>query len=200
MDWDKRYSEAKGYLFGEEPNAFLRRNVRYIRPGMKVLAVADGDGRNGVWMARQGTDVTSTDASQAALQKAENLAEKHAVSLNFIHADLLEDDWPENEFDLVVAIFVQFAGPEHRPKLFQSMKNALKPGGILLLEGYTPAQIKLGTGGPRAEANMYTEELLKSAFSDFELIHLHEYEAELSEGSAHAGLSALIDLIAQKPA
>jgi hypothetical protein len=99
---------------------------------------------------------------------------------------------------LVVAIFIQFAGPDDRARLFALMKDALKPGGILMLHGYRPKQIEYGTGGPPHAENMYTEELLREAFSDMDILHLESYDREIQEGEGHAGLSALIDLVARK--
>jgi len=196
--WDARYS-AQAYVFGVEPNAFLARQAHRLRPGWTALAVADGEGRNGVFLAGQGLDVLSMDASKAAQAKAAWLAEERGVRLRFELADLERWPWPEAAFDVVVAIFIQFAGPALRTAVFDGMKRALKPGGLLLLEGYRPEQIAYGTGGPPIPENLYTEELLRAAFADMEILELSAYDAEISEGAGHAGMSALIDLVARKP-
>lgn len=198
-DWNQRYSAADGYLFGTAPNAFLASQAHFFSPGMKVLAVADGEGRNGVWLAQQGLDVLSVDGSSIGLEKARKLAEQREVSLKTECADLSHWDWGAKRFDAVVGIFFQFAGPALRHKLFQGAQAALKPGGVLLLEGYRPEQLKYKTGGPSAVENLYTETLLREEFSDMEILHLASYDAELSEGSRHTGMSALIDLVARKP-
>jgi len=99
----------------------------------------------------------------------------------------------------VAAIFIQFAGPELRDQIFAGLKRALKPGGLLLLEGYRPEQIANGTGGPRVPENLYTEALLRAAFSDFEIVELSAYDAVIEEGAGHSGQSALIDLVARRP-
>lgn len=197
--WDGRYGD-ESYLFGEQPNAFLARQADRLRPGQTALAVADGEGRNGVWLARQGLTVTTTDLSPRALAKARALAERHGVSIDARLADLETWDWPSGAFDVVVGVFIQFAPPHQRDRLFGRMKQALKPGGLLLLEGYRPEQLAYGTGGPGQVENLYTETLLRDAFGDLEEISLLSYDAEIAEGSGHVGLSALIDLVARKPA
>lgn len=197
--WDQRY-EGEAYRFGEEPNAFLARQAHRLGPGQTALAVADGEGRNGVWLARQGLRVLSTDISPRAIAKARALAARHGVEIDARLADLDAWDWPVGTMDVVVAIFIQFAGPEARARHFAALKAALKPGGLLLLEGYRPEQIAYGTGGPGVVENLYTEALLREAFSDLEILELTAYDAVLAEGDAHAGPSALIDLVARKPA
>lgn len=196
--WDGRYGD-ESYLFGEQPSAFLARQADRLRPGQTALAVADGEGRNGVWLARQGLTVTTTDLSPRALAKARALAERHGVSIDARLADLETWDWPAEAFDVVVGVFIQFAPPDMRDRLFARMKQALKPGGLLLLEGYRPEQLAYGTGGPGQVENLYTEPLLRDAFGDLEEISLVSYDAEIAEGSGHVGLSALIDLVARKP-
>jgi SAM-dependent methyltransferase len=196
--WDERYS-GEGFLFGEDPNAFLASQARRLPSGGAALAVADGEGRNGVWLAEQGLDVLSLDSSAVAQSKAHKLAEKRGVSLHLECVNL--DTWafPPAAFDLVAAIFIQFAGPDLRIRLFEGIKTALKPGGLLLLEGYRPEQLAYGTGGPSTVENLYTVTLLSEAFSDFEILELNAYDAEIIEGDGHKGMSALIDLIARKP-
>ena len=196
--WDGRYGDET-YLFGEQPNAFLERQADQLRPGMTALAVADGEGRNGVWLARRGLTVTTTDLSPRAVAKARALAERHGVAIDARLADLETWDWPVEAFDVVVGVFIQFAPPGVRDRLFARMKQALKPGGLLLIEGYRPKQLAYGTGGPGQVENLYTEALLRDAFGDMEAISLASYDAEIAEGSGHVGLSALIDLVARKP-
>jgi len=99
-----------------------------------------------------------------------------------------------------VAIFIQFAPPPERDRIIEGIRRTLKPGGVLILQGYTPKQIEYGTGGPPSAANMYTSELLREWFGDWDIRHLHEHESFISEGTHHHGMSALIDLVAKKPA
>jgi cyclopropane fatty-acyl-phospholipid synthase-like methyltransferase len=196
--WNTRYGASDELLFGAEPNAFLRAQRPLMEPGMRALAIADGEARNGVWLAEQGLDVVSLDISEVAQEKAARLARSRNVSLDLRLVDALQWEWPSEEFDIVVAIFIQFAGPEEREILFDKMKKALRKGGILLLEGYRPEQIAYATGGPSAVENLYTADMLREAFADFEILRLDSYDAEISEGAAHSGMSALIDLVAKR--
>lgn len=195
--WDERYA-GDGYLFGTEPNAFLRSQQALLKQGAYCLAVADGEGRNGVWLAGQGLRVLSVEASAVALNKAKKLAQQRAVNVDFELADLLQWDWGVNRFDVVVAIFIQFTGAEQRGEMFAKIKRCLKPGGLLLLQGYTPRQLEYKTGGPPVAENLYTEPMLRSAFSEMEIIHLREHDDIIREGTGHRGMSALIDLVAKK--
>jgi cyclopropane fatty-acyl-phospholipid synthase-like methyltransferase len=195
--WDGHYAEAH-YIFGTEPNVFLASQRALLKPGQRALAVADGEGRNGVWLAQQGLHVVSVDFSAPAVEKARKLAAERAVSVNFHVADVMTWTWPVNAFDVVAAIFIQFASPEQRSVLFRRIKDALKPGGILILQGYTPKQLEYKTGGPPCAENMYTDALLRESFADMEILHLREHEAFIAEGTKHYGQSALIDLVARK--
>jgi SAM-dependent methyltransferase len=196
--WDARF-EGEAYRFGEAPNAFLARQAGRLSPGMSVLAVGDGEGRNGVWLAEQGLDVHSLDISPRAVDKARRLAARRGLSIRAEVTDLLHWQWPPAVYDAVVAVFVQFAGPAWQDRLFAGMKSTVRPGGLIILEGYRPEQIAFGTGGPPDPTYMYTHDLLQAAFADFEMLELAAYDAELSEGDAHAGLSAVIDLVARRP-
>lgn len=196
--WNTRFASTDDFVFGTEPNEFMVSQAHRFTPGMKVLAAADGEGRNGVWLAQQGLDVTSVDGSGVALEKAVRLAKERGVTLETICADLVTWDWGHNVYDAVVAIFIQFAGPRLRPILFQRAAQALKPGGVLLLQGYRPEQLEYRTGGPSAVENLYTEDQLRAELAHMDIIHLASYDAELSEGSGHKGMSALIDVVARK--
>src|SRR5690606_34348839 len=144
--------------------------------------------------------VLSIDASPIGLQKARQLAERRGVHLRTELVDIAAYDWPEGRFDVVVGIFFQFAGPALRDAIFTGMARSLAPGGLLLIEGYTPKQLDYGTGGPSAVENLYTEALLAEKFAALDIVELRSYEAEINEGTHHKGLSALIDLVARKPA
>jgi cyclopropane fatty-acyl-phospholipid synthase-like methyltransferase len=195
--WDERYSSEE-YLFGTEPNAFLESQKHLLRPGMSCLAVADGEGRNGVWLAQHGLQVLSVEASPVALEKARRLAARRGVEVEFEQADLAHWHWGESRFDAVAAIFIQFAAPELREQMFAGIRQCLKPGGLLLLQGYTPRQLEYRTGGPSAAGNLYTEQLLRTAFGDMEWLHFAEHDDIINEGTGHSGMSALIDLVARK--
>jgi cyclopropane fatty-acyl-phospholipid synthase-like methyltransferase len=195
--WNARFAGAD-YLFGTTPNAFLVSQRDRLKPGQRALAVADGEGRNGVWLAQQGLDVLSVDFSPVALEKAAALAAARGVALRTECADLAAWDWGPSRFDVVAAIFIQFAAPPVRALIFRRMQEVLKPGGLLMLEGYRPKQLEYKTGGPSQAENLYTAELLRTAFADMTILHLAEYDADVDEGSGHKGTSALIDLVARK--
>ena len=198
--WNERFLASEDYVFGKEPNAFLvRQAASRLKPGMTVLAVADGEGRNGVWLAEQGCDVWSMDSAPAASKRARMLAAERGVSMHVITADATEMDWNERQFDMVVGIFFQFANPQLRAKLFSGMKQATKSGGYLLVEGYGLKQLEYKTGGPGIPEHLYTLELMREHFGDMAIEVLEEYDAQLSEGKGHHGMSALVDLVARKP-
>ncbi|TNC99620.1 MAG: methyltransferase type 11 [Gallionellaceae bacterium] len=195
--WDERYSGDE-YFYGTEPNAFLVSQHTLLKPGMKCLAVADGEGRNGVWLAEQGLDVLSVDASPVAQAKAQRLAQQRGVKMQFAQMDLMTWDGEGETFDVVAAIFIQFVGPAQRPQLFANLKRFIKPGGMLLLQGYTPRQLDYKTGGPSQVENLYTEAMLREAFADMDILHLSEHDDIIHEGAGHNGMSALIDMVARK--
>lgn len=196
--WDQRFS-GDDYLFGTAPNAFLASQSHRLTGGGKALSVADGEGRNGVFLAKQGYDVLSTDFSPVALEKAKKLATAAGVKLATECVDVAAWDWGVPRFQVVVAIFIQFLVPGLREQVFQKMKDVLVPGGLLFLEGYRPEQLGYGTGGPSEVENLYTRELLEREFADMEILHLADYDADINEGARHKGMSALIDLVARKP-
>lgn len=196
--WDERYA-GSDYHFGTEPNGFLVAQRGLLNAGGHCLAIADGEGRNGVWLAEQGLCVLSLDNSAVALNKARALAQQRGVIVEFAQVDLLQWDWPESRFDVVAAIFIQFAAPVQREQLFANIKRCLKPGGLLLLQGYTPRQHEYRTGGPSQVENLYTEALLRESFADLDILHLQEHDDIIREGAGHSGMSALIDLVARKP-
>lgn len=197
--WNKRFAEAgDDYLFGDAPNSFLASQRELLKPGMKALSVADGDGRNGVFMASLGLQVLSVDFSPVAQQKAKQRAKSKSLDLEFREVNLHNWDWPKEEFDLVVVVFIQFSSAAERPGVFAGIQQALKPGGLLLLAGYRPEQLEYGTGGPADAENMYTEEILRDGFSGMDITHLRGHDDQVREGSGHHGMSALIDMVAYK--
>ena len=195
--WNRRFSEA-GYLFGTEPNTWLRDHAHVWEAGQRVLCIADGEGRNSVWLADRGLTVDAFDISEVAVRKARDFARITGVKVNFAVADIATLPWPRSIYDGVAAIFFQFADPELRTRIFAGMVQCLKPGGIIVLQGYTPRQLEYRTGGPPLASHMYTPELLREAFRDLDILELREYEAELQEGNGHHGHSALIGMVARK--
>jgi SAM-dependent methyltransferase len=196
--WDARYN-VPDYVFGTEPNRFLADQRERLAPGMRALAVADGEGRNSVWLARCGLAVDAFDVSPVGVDKARRLAADAGVAVNSHVSDCDAWPWRPETYDLVAAIFVQFADPEMRARLFANITRALRPGGLLVLQGYTPKQLEFGTGGPGRLDHLYSEDMLRAAFADLDIVELRLYEAELNEGSRHSGPSALVGMVAKKP-
>ncbi len=196
--WNQRFAD-EGYVFGREPNEYLRANAPLLPPGGRVLCVADGEGRNSVWLARQGLNVEAFDISAVGVEKARRLAADAGVSVEFTVAECDTWAWSVEKHDVVVAIFVQFADPAMRARLFASMVHALKPGGVLILQGYAPKQLDYKTGGPGELSHLYTADLIRESFKTLHTVELVEYEAELNEGARHAGRSALLGFVARKP-
>lgn len=196
--WNRRFSE-QGYLFGTEPNAWLHDHAGLWQAGERVLSVADGEGRNSVWLAQQGLTVDAFDISEVGVRKARDFARVTGVKVNFAVSDITTLQWPVSIYDGVVAIFIQFAEPAQRQRIFRGMVQCLKPGGRVVLQGYTPKQLDYRTGGPPFASHMYSEGLLRDAFADLEILELREYETELAEGTGHKGRSALIGMVARKP-
>lgn len=197
--WEERFANSDDYVFGTEPAQFLTEHAAYLTPGQTALSVADGEGRNSVYMAAKGMEVTAYEFAPTAIARARDLAAEHGVSVDFREVDILNHDWPEDAFDLVAGIFIQFVGPDARRVQFEGMKRSLKPGGVLLLHGYTPEQLEHGTGGPPFAENMYTEGQLATDFVGWEILENRAYEREVQEGRGHVGMSALIDFVARKP-
>ena len=195
--WETRYS-APGYAFGQEPNFFLAACKHLLPKGGRAFAVADGEGRNGVWLAQQGLDVVSLDFSPSAQAKAATLARERGVVMTIERGDVHNCDYPEAAFDVLCEIFTQFSTPAERARKWAGMKKALKPDGLLILIGYTLKQLQYGTGGPKEIEKLYTRALLEEAFGGFRDLKVAEEELDMHEGASHAGLSAVIHLTGRK--
>lgn len=196
--WETRYA-VPDYAFGKVPNYFLASCKALLPPSGRALAVADGEGRNGVWLAEQGLDVVSIDFSPSAQKKARALAAERGVNVDIRQADIHAFAYPDAAFDVVVEIFTQFSSPAERAVKWAGMRRALKSGGLLIVHGYTPKQLDYGTGGPKEIENLYTRAMLETAFGDFRDVTFVEEEREIHEGTSHGGMSAMIGLTARKP-
>jgi len=196
--WNERYA-GPDYLFGESPNEFVRASASHLRAGQSALCVADGEGRNSVWLAERGLRVTAFDFAPNAVEKARRLARQRNVHVDHRMGDIETWAFAPGEYDALVVIFIQFLAPEERDDAFARMQSAVKPGGLFLLEGYRPEQLQYRTGGPGAIENLYTREWVEQTFRGWETLALREYDAVLQEGTRHTGMSALIDLVARKP-
>jgi len=195
--WEARFS-VPDYVFGKEPNYFLKSCAPLLPATGKVLAIADGEGRNGVWLAERGLDVLSIEYSDSAREKAKALAKERNVNAVFERADVHEWRYPEAAFDVVVDIFTQFSTPPQRATKWAGVRRTLRPGGLLILQGYTPKQLQYGTGGPKVVEQLYTRAMLEEAFGDLRNLTIVEEEREMDEGAAHSGMSAVINLTGRK--
>ncbi|MFY9835639.1 MAG: class I SAM-dependent methyltransferase [Xanthobacteraceae bacterium] len=196
--WEARFAVPE-YAFGKEPNEFLKACKHLLSPSGRALAVADGEGRNGAWLAEQGLDVLAIDFSPSAQRKARALVAERHVHVTFLQADVHDWDYPQSAFDVVVEIFTQFSAPAERSRKWAGMRRALKSGGLLIIVGYTPKQLEYATGGPKQRENLYTRAMLEQAFGDFRDLRIVEEERELREGASHAGMSAVVGLTGRKP-
>jgi SAM-dependent methyltransferase len=193
--WDERYS-AEGYAYGTTPNKFLEENVNCIPKG-KILSLAEGEGRNAVFLARQGYSVTAVDASLVGLNKARKLARENEVVVEFIHADLAAFDLGENKWDGIVSIFCPLPS-SLRKDLHKKVIVGLKRDGVFLLEAYTPDQLKHDTGGGNSVDLMQSEESLSLELAGLKFKHLIELERNVIEGLYHTGIGAVVQAIASK--
>ena len=194
--WDERYSSA-GYAYGTEPNEFLVATASRL-PAGRILCLGEGEGRNAVWLARQGYEVTAVDASRVGLQKAQRLAASHQVTITTVHADLAEYEIAPGHWDGIVSIFCHLP-PALRSDVHRRCVDGLSPGGVMLLEAYTPKQLNLRTGGPATADLMMDVETLRTELAGLEFLDLQEREREIREGDFHQGLGAVVQLVGRKP-
>ncbi len=198
--WDERFSQVD-WMYGREPNRFLASLKNRLPSSGTALAVGDGEGRNGVWLARQGLDVTAIDASAVGLAKGEGLAVEHGVQALYhtVEEDLQEWDWPREHYDLVAAIFIHYPSAM-RKAMHDRYVAALKPGGLLVMECFEKRQLENGTGGPRDLDLLYDLNELKLDFTALELEMADDLDQDLHEGEFHKGQSALIRIVGRKRA
>ena len=194
--WDSRFGVDE-YVYGTEPNAFLVAQAGGLVPGGRVLVPGDGEGRNGVWLAGRGMAVHSVDSSRAGLAKIERLARERKVAVETEWADLLAWDWPKGAYDAVASIFLHFPSAE-RPRIHAAMLDALKPGGLIVLDGFRPEQLGYDSGGPKdADLLVSTADLAKD-FEAADILLLEECQAELDEGPFHRGPAAIVRMVARR--
>lgn len=196
--WDRVYA-GDAYRFGSEPNAFLAERAGAIEPGGSVLCLGDGEGRNGVWLARRGFRVTSLDQSAVAARKCAALATRFGVELEVVIGRLPDYPLPEASFDAVALIFLHLP-PDVRRAVHALAARALRPGGLVILEAFTPAQLGRPSGGPPTRERLQTAADLAQDFAGLDLLLLEETETELAEGDGHRGPAAVVRMVARKPA
>lgn len=194
-DWEARYAEA-GYAFGTRPNDFLREHVHYLPKG-RILCLAEGEGRNAVWLAQRGYDVTAVDLSTRGMQKAARLAADRRVKITTVVADLATFPIRYAAWDGIVSIFAHVPEPI-RKRVHSLVLSGLKHGGVFLLEAYRPEQAALTTGGPADDSRLLNLERLKLELGELEWLLAREIERDVIEGRYHTGRSAVVQLIARR--
>ena len=194
--WDERYATDE-YLYGTEANTFLTSVIDRIPPG-RVLCLAEGEGRNAVWLAEQGRSVTAVDASPVGLDKARQLAAARGVYIDAVVADLADYPIPADHWDAIVSIFCHIR-PDLRLDLHRRSVRGLRPGGVFVLEAYTPAQLRHRTGGQPNEAMLMTLAGLRQELAGLDFVHAVECEREVVEGRLHHGLGAVVQVVAIRP-
>lgn len=194
--WDERFATEE-FVYGTEPNEFLKQNVGSLPQG-KVLCVADGEGRNGVFLAKNGFEVTSIDFSQEALNKAQKFAVENSININTICSDLLKYDFGKDQYSAIVSIFSHF-NKNDTLRLHQKYFDALKPGGVFLMEVFAKEQLPLDTGGPKNIDLLYNTEDIKESFPDGHFEMLKKDIVYLHEGELHDGKAVVVRAIVKKP-
>ena len=196
--WHERFDTSE-YVYGTDPNEFIEMMQTRLKLSGRALAIAEAEGRNAVYLAEQGLDVTAWDLARSGLDKTERLAQERHVAVVTDQVDLAQAEWAENAWDLIVCVFGHFPKDVQR-KTFDGVKRALKPGGHFLMEVYSVEQPAYGTGGPKQEFLLYRPEEVLEAFREFKIPHFFMGEVERHEGELHKGLSHVIQLVCQKPA
>jgi SAM-dependent methyltransferase len=194
--WNERYA-SEDYIYGLQPNMFLALYRHLFRPDDKVLVVGDGEGRNGVWLAQQGFAVTSVDYAEKGVAKALALAKKRRTNIDAVCADLTEWDWPVGAYDRVVSVFLHFPSAG-RAAMHRKMLEALKPGGLGIMEAFAKDQLNYHSGGPPDADLLYTADELRADFTGATFTTLEEEIIVLNESERHQGQAAVVRMIARK--
>lgn len=200
--WDNRFGEPQ-FRYGQEPSPYLVQQAGRLQPGLDAFVPGDGEGRNGVWLARQGLNVTTVDLSTAGVEKANSLAAQYGISIDASQADLTRWDWPIGRFDVIASFFLQFE-PGPREQLHEAFLESLRPGGLIILEGFRKDQMmyrdKFGaTGGPPHEEMLFSSSILQRDFTGVDEIELEEVDIDMGSDGAHSGLCALVRGVFRKP-
>lgn len=193
--WDERYA-AEEYAYGTEPNLFFKQELETLKPG-KILLPGEGEGRNAVYAARQGWQVLAFDSSAEGKKKAEKLAGCHQVSINYVIQNYDEIELPGSEFDCLALIYTHMPAAKRR-ECHRKLAASLKPGGTLILEGFSKEQIHNDTGGPRDEAMLFSEAELEADFSEFSKLSIRQLDLDIREGLYHNGKASVVQLVAVK--
>lgn len=194
--WNARYAEA-GFVYGTEPNDFLREQIGVIAKGGDVLCLAEGEGRNAVFLAQQGFKITAVDLSETGLAKAKTLASERGVTIETRVSDLSVFDYGTDRWDAVISIWAHMPR-EVRAPIHRQLKNAIKKSGVLILEHYHPDQLSYGTGGPKDADMMLTLAELHADFDGWDFLVANEVERDVHEGGGHSGLSKVTQIVARR--
>ncbi|MCM3273146.1 class I SAM-dependent methyltransferase [Paenibacillus elgii] len=194
--WDERF-KSEEYYYGEEPNVFIQQQAFRLEQCRKVIAFAEGEGRNAAFLAKRNHEVTAIDYAESGLNKTKKLARKHGVDVHTIQLDLLAEDVPNEEYDAAIMVFGHFH-KDNQAMVFNKMKNAIKPKGIMMLEVYSKNQLKYGTGGPPDSDLLYDPKEILAWCEGHEVLHFFYGEQERVEGKAHSGLAHVIQLVLRK--
>lgn len=194
--WNERFSQSE-YYYGTQPNDFLKDNAKVFTPGGKLISLGEGEGRNAVFLAEQGYDVTALDSAQAGLDKTRQLAKLRNVEVHPLLAHLKYYEFEKEKWDGVVSIFCHLPAAV-RQYVHENLPHTLKTGGIFLMEAYTPEQLQYGTGGPQNIELLYDPEVIKKELAGLELLRFDVVERAIHEGKGHTGLSSVLQVIARK--
>ena len=197
MNWDERYSEP-GYTYGTEPNDFLISMADTVTPGGRILCLAEGEGRNAVYLASLGYEVTGVDGSEVGLRKAQALARERGVTITTIHADLGTFEIGSEQWDGIIACYCHVPSVIRIP-LHQAAVRGLKPGGIFVLEAFSQEQLAYDTGGPQSLDMLKSLDDVKEELAGLEFRHAVQLEREVREGNRHTGLASVIQIMGIKP-
>jgi SAM-dependent methyltransferase len=196
LAWDERYDSGE-FQFGEKPNRYLEELRPWFAPGMRALALGDGEGRNGVWLAQQGMTVTTLDWSPVGVAKAQRLAEARGVRVEALVADAAAWDYPVAAFDLAAWIYLHLPPPD-RAAAARGLLHALKPGGLLMIECFSPAQTGRRSGGPKDPVLLWTRTTVEELFGAMEVLELLEGTVALDEGPRHQGPAEVVRALLRK--
>lgn len=192
--WDERYA-ADEYIYGTEPNEFLAEHARELSG--PVLCIAEGEGRNGVFLASLGLEVLAVDSSAVGLEKARALAESRGVSIATEVADLADYIPSPDSYGAVVSIFAHLPS-KIRQRLYPLLEQCLTPGGLLILEAYNEAQMNRDTGGPKDPDMLMSEAKIEAGFANLDTLFLQETRRQVIEGLYHTGLADVVQFIGRK--
>lgn len=194
--WNQRYA-SEGYVYGDAPNDFLREQADRLPPKSRILSLGEGEGRNALFLARRGHALTAVDASHAGLAKLLARAAAAGVDITAVLADLARFTPEAGRYDAVVSVFCHLPSTLRR-RVVADAAAALRPGGLLIMEGYTPRQLARGTGGPKDPDMLLEADTVRRELAGLEIVHLEEREREVVEGVCHTGMASVLQVVARK--